>query len=55
MIQILRLIQMKTMFGDGIDSDCDGASDFDQDGDGEDSADYGGTDCDDINEEESLR
>lgn len=33
---------------DGIDSDCDGASDFDQDGDGVDSADYGGQDCDDL-------
>jgi arylsulfatase A-like enzyme len=33
---------------DGLDSDCDGASDFDQDGDGEDAAAYGGTDCDDL-------
>ena len=32
---------------DGIDQDCDGRSDFDQDGDGYDHADYGGTDCDD--------
>ena len=28
----------------------DGASDFDQDGDGFESAEYGGDDCDDINE-----
>ncbi|MFK7930102.1 MAG: MopE-related protein [Myxococcota bacterium] len=34
---------------DGIDQDCSGGSDFDQDGDGEDSAAdlVGGTDCDD--------
>ena len=32
---------------DGIDSDCDGASDYDQDGDGFDSDGYSGTDCDD--------
>ena len=32
---------------DGVDSNCDGLSDYDQDGDGEDSADYDGTDCDD--------
>ena len=32
---------------DGIDSNCDGASDYDQDGDGYDSSDYGGEDCDD--------
>ncbi|MCB9742522.1 MAG: putative metal-binding motif-containing protein [Alphaproteobacteria bacterium] len=32
---------------DGTDSDCDGASDYDLDGDGDDSLDYGGTDCDD--------
>ncbi|MFT5685694.1 MAG: hypothetical protein ACI8RZ_006648, partial [Myxococcota bacterium] len=32
---------------DGIDGDCDGASDYDADGDGEDSSDYGGDDCDD--------
>ena len=32
---------------DGIDSNCDGLADFDQDGDGEASADYDGTDCDD--------
>ena len=34
---------------DGIDQDCDGANDYDQDMDGEDSADHGGTDCDDTN------
>jgi len=33
---------------DGVNSDCSGASDFDQDGDGEDSEDYGGPDCDDF-------
>ena len=32
---------------DGVDSDCDGASDYDQDGDGLDHQDHGGTDCDD--------
>jgi hypothetical protein len=32
---------------DGIDSNCDGLSDFDQDGDGFDSSDYGGVDCKD--------
>ena len=32
---------------DGIDRDCDGASDFDQDADGSDSAEFGGADCDD--------
>ena len=30
-----------------MDSDCDGASDYDADGDGEDSDAYGGSDCDD--------
>ena len=30
---------------DGIDSNCDGASDFDQDGDGQDAMQFGGTDC----------
>ncbi len=33
---------------DGVDSDCNGESDFDQDGDGYDSADHGGDDCDDV-------
>ena len=34
---------------DGIDSDCDGAEDYDQDGDGYDSEEYGGgLDCDDL-------
>ena len=32
---------------DGIDSDCAGDNDFDQDGDGEETSDYGGFDCDD--------
>ncbi|MEC8277455.1 MAG: MopE-related protein [Myxococcota bacterium] len=34
---------------DGIDQNCDQASDFDQDGDGQDSDQYGGQDCDDEN------
>ncbi len=34
---------------DGIDENCDGKDDYDQDGDGLDSALYGGTDCDDTN------
>ena len=33
---------------DGVDQDCDGASDYDQDVDGYDSDLYGGTDCDDL-------
>ncbi len=37
---------------DGIDSDCDGSDDFDQDGDGYGSADHGqGRDCDDSDPE----
>ncbi len=32
---------------DGVDSDCDGANDYDADADGYDSDAYGGTDCDD--------
>ncbi|MFZ5482495.1 MAG: MopE-related protein [Myxococcota bacterium] len=32
---------------DGVDQDCDGASDYDQDGDGQDSDRFGGEDCDD--------
>ena len=35
---------------DDRDSDCDGASDFDQDGDGYDSEVWGGLDCDDVDE-----
>lgn len=35
------------IFYDGVDQNCDGLSDFDQDQDGEDSQDYGGPDCDD--------
>ena len=34
---------------DGIDGDCDGMSDNDADMDGEDSVQYGGSDCDDTN------
>jgi hypothetical protein len=34
---------------DGVDSDCDGASDFDADGDGHASSAWGGDDCDDTN------
>ncbi len=33
---------------DGVDSDCDGGSDYDQDGDGYDSDAHGGADCDDL-------
>jgi hypothetical protein len=36
---------------DGVDSNCDGASDFDADGDGHDSDAYGGGDCDDEDDE----
>ena len=32
-----------------MDQDCSGGSDYDQDGDGIESADYGGEDCDDLN------
>ncbi len=32
---------------DGVDSDCDGASDYDADGDGIDSDEYSGADCND--------
>jgi hypothetical protein len=32
---------------DGVDSDCDGADDYDQDGDGYSSDEHGGDDCDD--------
>ena len=32
---------------DGVDSDCDGGSDYDADGDGFDSDEYDGADCDD--------
>jgi hypothetical protein len=34
---------------DGVDSDCDGASDYDMDGDGYDAEPEGGGDCDDDN------
>ena len=43
--------QATETYYDGIDQDCDGLSDFDQDGDGDDSADYGGSDCNDSNAE----
>ena len=33
---------------DGVDGNCDHASDFDQDGDGFDAAGYGGEDCNDL-------
>ncbi len=32
---------------DGVDSDCDGANDYDADADGHDSGEHGGDDCDD--------
>jgi hypothetical protein len=35
----------KDVWYDGIDSNCDGADDFDQDGDGEQALQFGGTDC----------
>ena len=35
---------------DGVDADCDGASDYDADEDGYESETYGGTDCDDGDE-----
>jgi hypothetical protein len=34
---------------DGVDQNCDGLNDFDQDQDGDPSVDFGGTDCDDQN------
>ena len=35
------------VYYDGVDADCDDASDYDADGDGEDAQEYGGEDCDD--------
>ena len=35
------------VFYDGVDSDCDGGTDFDSDGDGYEAEAYGGTDCND--------
>jgi hypothetical protein len=35
------------VFYDGVDQDCSGGSDYDADGDGEDSDAWGGADCDD--------
>ena len=37
------------VYYDGVDQNCDGMSDFDQDGDGSDSANFGGADCNDLN------
>ena len=34
---------------DGIDQNCQGGSDYDQDRDGENAVEYGGTDCNDLN------
>jgi len=39
---------------DGVDQDCNYESDYDADLDGEDSSDYGGTDCDDTNPDLNL-
>jgi len=39
---------------DGIDSNCDGADDWDQDGDGYRSGDHGGSDCDDEDETSTV-
>lgn len=36
---------------DGIDGDCSGGSDYDQDGDGADAVAYGGSDCEDMDAE----
>ena len=36
------------VYYDGVDQNCDGLSDYDADEDGEESIDYGGTDCDDL-------
>ncbi len=43
--------ESRELWYDGRDSDCDGASDYDQDGDGIDALEHGGSDCDDINAE----
>ena len=37
------------MYYDGVDQNCDGLSDYDADGDGQDAIAYGGSDCDDTN------
>jgi hypothetical protein len=37
----------KEVYYDGLDADCDGASDFDADSDGHDSDEHGGRDCND--------
>ncbi len=38
------------VYYDGIDQDCDGASDFDQDMDGADDQSFGGDDCNDLDD-----
>ncbi|MFT5679274.1 MAG: hypothetical protein ACI8RZ_000178 [Myxococcota bacterium] len=40
--------QVGEIWYDGIDQNCDGASDYDADADGHDSEGYGGEDCDDV-------
>ena len=48
MTPVVRLIRGYRDWYDGVDQNCDGASDFDKDGDGEDiDTITGGTDCDD--------
>ena len=47
MTPVLWSILERDTFYDGVDSNCDGLSDFDMDGDGYDSDQYGGTDCED--------
>ncbi len=39
------------VFYDGVDSDCGGDDDYDQDLDGATSSDYGGDDCDDLSDQ----
>ena len=42
---------MVDVWYDGVDQDCSGGSDFDQDGDGYKSSEFGWNDCDDLNED----
>jgi MYXO-CTERM domain-containing protein len=42
-------IDASEIWYDGVDQNCDGWSDYDQDGDGFDYMEYGGDDCDDLN------